>query len=191
MVGNYMIYAARKVNASRLKRNSPKTIEFRALRNYCKDYFTKDLQRINWVSTLEPICDNPNEMAFVFIDLFKKVLKVHAPLKKRKVRSEYGPWLTSDITKSMEERDKIKKLALKDPKLWRMYRTLRNKVTNTIRLSVNKYYQSLVTKTKNNPKNMWKTIDKILHKTSGTAAISELRDEDVIVKSNPDHRKTQ
>ena len=29
---------------------------------------------------------------------------------------------------------------------------------------------------------MWKTIDKILHKTSGTTAISELKDGDTIVK---------
>ena len=105
MVDHYMIYAVLKVNASRLKRNSPKTIEFRALRNYCKDNFIKDLQRINWVSTLEPMCDSPNEMAVVVIDIFKKILKAHALLKKRKVRSEYTPWLTSDIIKSMEERD--------------------------------------------------------------------------------------
>ena len=30
---------------------------------------------------------------------------------------------------------------------------------------------------------MWKTIDKMLQKTPGTTAISELRDEDVIVKN--------
>ena len=83
----------------------------------------------------------------------------------------------------MEERDKMKKLASKDPKLWSMYKTLRNRVTNSLRLSVRKYYQDLVTKNKNNPKNMWKTIDKILNRTSGTTAISELRDEDVIVKN--------
>ena len=29
---------------------------------------------------------------------------------------------------------------------------------------------------------MWKTIDKILHKTSGTTTISELKDGDTIVK---------
>ena len=29
---------------------------------------------------------------------------------------------------------------------------------------------------------MWKTIDKILHKTSGTTTISELKDGDMIVK---------
>ena len=86
MVDHYMIYAVRKVNASRLKRSSPKTIEFRSLRNYCKeDFFIKDLQRINWVSILEPMSDSPNEMASVFIDIFEKLLKVHAPLKKRRL----------------------------------------------------------------------------------------------------------
>ena len=75
----------------------------------------------------------------------------------------------------MEERDRMKKLASKDPNLWPKYEILRNKVTNNIRLSVTKYYQELVTKNKNDPKKMWKTIDKILHKTSGTTKISELR----------------
>ena len=178
-----MIYAVRKVNALRLKRSSPKTIEFRSVRNYCKEDFIKDLHRINWVSTLEPMSDSPNEMASVFIDIFEKLLKVHAPLKKWKVRSEYTPWLTSDIEKSMKDRDKLKKFASKDPKLWPIYKTLRNRVTNSLRLSVRKYYQDLVTKSKNNPKNMWKTIDKILHKTSGTTAISELKYEEVIVKN--------
>ena len=82
----------------------------------------------------------------------------------------------------MEERDRMKKLASKDPNLWPKYKILRNKVTNNIRLSVTKYYQELVTKNKNDPKKMWKTIDKILHKTSGTTTISELKDGDTIVK---------
>ena len=30
---------------------------------------------------------------------------------------------------------------------------------------------------------MWKTIDKILHRTSGTTTISEIKDGDTIVKS--------
>ena len=82
----------------------------------------------------------------------------------------------------MEERDRIKKLASKDPNLWPRYKILRNKVTNNIRLSVSKYYQELVTKNKNDPKKMWKTIDKIPHKTSGTTTISELKEGDTIVK---------
>ena len=117
MVDHYMIYAVRKLNAWRLKRNSPKTIEFRALRNYCKEDFLKNLQIIDWASTLESKSDNPNEMARKFHQIFEHLLNFHAPLKKRKVRNEYSPWITSDIKKSMEERDGLKKLASKDPNL--------------------------------------------------------------------------
>ena len=51
-----------------------------------------------------------------------------------------------------------------------------------IKNTQNQYYQELVTKNKNDPEKMWKTIDKILHKTSGTTTISELKDGDTIVK---------
>ena len=87
MVDHYMIYAVRKVNAWRLKRNSPKTIEFRALRNYCKEDFLKDLQMIDWASTLESKSDNPSEMASTIHEIFEHLLNFHAPLKKRKVRN--------------------------------------------------------------------------------------------------------
>ena len=121
-------------------------------------------------------------MARTFHEIFEHLLNFHAPLKKRKVRNEYAPWITSDIKRGMEERDRMKKLASKDPNLWPKYKILRNKVTNNIRLSDTKYYQELVTKNKNDPKKMGKTIDKILHKTSGTTTLSELKDGDTIVK---------
>ena len=76
--------------------------------------------------------DNPSEMAFKFHEIFEHLLNFHAPLKKRKVRSEYAPWITSDIKRSMEERDKMKKLASKDQRLWPKYKILRNKVTSNI-----------------------------------------------------------
>ena len=186
MADHYTSYAVRKVNASRFKRNSPKMIEFCALRNYCKDDLIKDLQHINWVSTLEPMSDSPNGVASVFIDIFKKILKVHASLNKRKVRREYAPWLTSGIKKSKEEHDKMKKLASKDPKLWPKYKTLRYRVTNKYHKEIRKYYKDLVTKSKSNITWIWKAIEKILHKTSGTTANSELRDEDVTCKKTND-----
>ena len=114
--------------------------------------FQKDLQLINWASILEPMSDNANEMASTFQEIFEHLLNLHALLKKRKVKNEYAPWITSDIKRSMEERNKMKKLALKDPNLWPRYKILRNKVTNKIRLSVTKYYQDLVSTNKNNPK---------------------------------------
>ena len=115
MVDHYMIYAVRKINAWRLKRKNPKTIESRALRNYCKENFQKDLQLINWASILEPMSDNPSEMALTFQEIFEHLLNFHAPLKKRKVKSEYAPWITSYIKRSMEERNKMKKTSIEGP----------------------------------------------------------------------------
>ena len=84
MVDHYMIYAVRKINAWRLRRKNPKTIESRALRNYCKGNFQKDLQLINWASILEPTSDNPSEMASTIQEIFEHLLNFHAPLKKRR-----------------------------------------------------------------------------------------------------------
>ena len=128
MVDHYMIYAMRKINAWRLKRKHSKTIESRALRNYCKEDFQKDLQLIDWASILAPLSDNPSEMASAFQEAFEHLLTLHAPLKKMKVKSEYAPWITLDIKRSMEERNNMKKLALKDPNLWPKYKILRSKV---------------------------------------------------------------
>ena len=44
------------------------------------------------------------------------------------------------------------------------YRKLRNKVTSELRKSVDDYYMSLVEETSNNPKEMWKTVNKVLIK---------------------------
>ena len=64
------------------QRNSPKTTELRALRNYCKEDFLKDLQLINWASTLESKGYNPSEMASTFHEIFEHLLNSHAPLEK-------------------------------------------------------------------------------------------------------------
>ena len=116
MVDHYMIHVVHKENAWRLKRNSPKTIEYRALRNYCKEDFLQDLQLMDWASTSESKSDNPSEIASTFHEIFEYVLSFHAPLKIRKVRNEYSPWITSDIKKSIEEPDKLKKIGFEGPK---------------------------------------------------------------------------
>ena len=45
------------------------------------------------------------------------ILEKHAPTRIRKVRSEYAPWLTSNIKKNMYGRDYLKKMAIKHKSL--------------------------------------------------------------------------
>ena len=75
-------------------------------------------------------------MASVFQELFDAILNLHAPLRKRKGKSEYAPWLNADIRSLMMRRDKAKKDTRRNPALWPLYKKLRNEVTEAIRIAM-------------------------------------------------------
>ena len=76
----------------------------------------------------------------------------------------------------MEERDRAKKNSIKSPKLLKSYKSLRNKVTNAIRSSIRSHYQSLINENKDNPKNMRRTINKVLDMAPNSTTIMQVRD---------------
>ena len=76
----------------------------------------------------------------------------------------------------MEERDRAKKNSIKNPKLLKSYKSLRNKVTNTIKSSIRLHYQSMIIENKDNPRNIWRTINKVLDKASNSTTILQIRD---------------
>ena len=76
----------------------------------------------------------------------------------------------------MEERDGAKKNSIKNPKLLKSYKSLRNKVTNTIRSSIRLHNQSMINENKGNPKNIWRTINKVLDKAPNSTTIMQVRD---------------
>ena len=65
----------------------------------------------------------------------------------------------------IHERDHTKKRAEKDRSLWPKYKRLRNKVTNELRRVIEGYFCNLIDENSNNPKEMWKTINKVLNKS--------------------------
>ena len=92
-----------------------------------------------------------------------------------RIRNQSAPWIKSQIKRLMEERDRVKKNSIKNPTLLKSYKSLRIKVTNTIRSSIT-HYQSLINENKNNPKNMWRTINKVLDKAPNPPTIMQVRD---------------
>ena len=112
MVDHYMVYGIRKVNAWRLKgKNKPKILETRSFTKYDNTSFINDLRQIDWSTILSPLAENPNLMASTFQEIFESILDKHAPLKKRRVRSETAPWLNQSIRNLMKERDLAKRTA--------------------------------------------------------------------------------
>ena len=104
-------------------------------------------------------------MAATFQDVFESVLNLHAPLRKKRVRSEYAPWLSASLKNLIKERDKVKLKAEGQREMWPKYKPLRNQVTKRIRTAIQDYCSGLIKEHENDPKRMWKTINKVLVKT--------------------------
>ena len=57
--------------------------------------------------------------------------------------------------------------------LWSNYK-LCNEVTSKIRYSIEEHYSNLIKQHKDNPKEMWKTVDKVWSRATATTTISGL-----------------
>jgi hypothetical protein len=84
-----------------------KVVVTRCLKNYNSHEFNEDL-KYNF-ENFDFDTSDPNKMWESWKNIFNMVLEKHAPTRIRKVRSEYAPWLTSNIKKSMYHRDYLKK----------------------------------------------------------------------------------
>ena len=105
---------------------------------------------------------NPTGAWELWKQSFLAVAKLHAPVKKRRVRNSNSnaPWLTPEIKRLMWERDRIKRIAIvtSDQLKWAEYRRLRNRVNHSIKASKKNYFadrramqlKSLMFKTVNN-----------------------------------------
>ena len=66
------------------------------------------------------------------------------------------------LRKSMETRNRLREIAAKSPEMWSAYSRQRHRVTKEVRHSIRDYYEGLIEKNKGDPKNMWKTINRVL-----------------------------
>ena len=113
-------------------------------------------------------------MAATFQEVFESIFDLHAPLRRKRVRSEFAPWLTPSLRNLMLERDRLKVQAEKSPEMWSAYKRKRNQVTNEMRISIRDYYHGLIEENIGDPKKMWRTINKVLDKDVNTVSLSSL-----------------
>ena len=66
------------------------------------------------------------------VGTFQEILNMHASIKKKRVRSEFAPWLTPSLGKSMETRDKRRAAALKSSEMWSTSTKQRNRITKKL-----------------------------------------------------------
>ena len=171
---HYLIYCIRKIDAWRIEKTviTPKIVESLNMRKYDKSLFREDLKQIDWKAILDAFTGDPSRMANAFQEIFNSVLNEHAPIKKRRVKTEFAPWLTSNLRKELETRYRLKKMATCFPELWSSYTRQRNRVTKLIRNYIQEQNKVIIESSKGDPKKMWNTVNRVLNKDTQSPVLS-------------------
>ena len=170
-----LVYVCLKIS---LPRNKPKMVESRDLKNYNVNCFNDHLSHLLNNSPWNQ--NDPDQLWDQFRNIFNHAFDIYAPVKTRKVRSTYSPWLTANIRCEMNKRDYLKKRAAKtnSKKLHRAYKGKRNEVNKLIKSAKFQYCKDNIELNKHNPKGMWKNINQVMSgrgRHSKTTTISSIK----------------
>ena len=133
-----LVYVCRKVS---IPKEKFKFVESRQFKHFNRIKFQEDLRHA--FISINAISD-PNLAWEIWKREFLKVSDKHAPIRHRKVRSEYKPWLTQDIKKLSYHRDYLKQKAVKlgSSVYNEAYKKCRNYVNRLIKTTKSNYYNS-------------------------------------------------
>lgn len=142
----------------------------RSYKHFNNDEFEKELSEINWTLLFEN--KNTEQCFEIFFNKVEGILNVMAPIKtltKKETDLYEKPWITTGLLKSMKNRDKIHKRFVKEKDveikngLFREYKSKRNMIVKLLRITKSDYYEHLFLENKNNMKETWKNIRKIIN----------------------------
>ena len=72
--------------------------------------FIQDLSRVYWDDLVD--YDDPNAIVDMWTIMFTSIIDKHAPLRKRKGKNTYSPWVTPDLVRKRRLRDMLKSKAV-------------------------------------------------------------------------------
>ena len=98
-----------------------------------------------------------------FCSKLKAVFDDHAPFVEKRIKGKKSPWLSCEVKKSMNDRDKLLRKARKSKNEadWVAYKRLRNYCTNLIKRSKASFRRNLLAENIGNPRKFWSTIKTI------------------------------
>jgi hypothetical protein len=103
------------------------------------------------------------------------------------LRSRYRdklPWLTPQLRHLIKRKNKLYKRSLKNPTLYNLnvYKQLKRKLNNDLRLAEKNYFQNLFDRYKNDPKKTWGIIKDVISCTNSKGTLSS---DEFIIGGNP------
>ena len=167
-----LVYLCRKLS---IPKAPPKTVLIRHYKNYDVNKFNNDLREIFSLPLDPAILNDPNALWNDFKTKFLSVADKHAPIRQRRVRSEYKPWLTNEIKQMSYHRDYLKKksIKLRSTNYDEAYKRCKNKLNNLIKETKHEYFRNKLSNAENS-KESWQTINELLNKRPKTTEVKEL-----------------
>ena len=131
-----LVYICRKIS---LPKQRPKTVETRQFKHFNTSAFQHDLCEVFKTRAFH---SDPNIAWEEWREAFLNVANFHAPIRTRRVKSAYTPWLTDDIKKLSYHRDYLRKKSarLNSTNFFNAYKKCRNQVTKLIKDEKAKYF---------------------------------------------------
>ena len=150
----------------------PRILEYRSYKNFNSILFNDDLRNIPWHIVENE--DNVDDALFTWNKMFSEVADQHAPVKSRRVKGTPLPWMNSQISDTMKERDWAHRKAQKSSnsaRHWSMYAKLRNQVNGLVRTAKSKYYCDMIEEAKGDSEKVWKAVNEACNRNSSLESI--------------------
>ena len=104
--------------------------------------------------------------------MFTNVADLPAPIKKLRTKGIQTPWLTTDLSKAIQDRDYHHRKAVKSisPFHWMMYKNIKSYVNTNVKKCKDEYYSNLVNTNKGNNGALWNTLNDISSRKSNSSS---------------------
>ena len=133
-----------------VRRAPGRVIEYRSYKTYSKQSFLADLVHVNFDLIDEE--QDINVAVSTWNELFTNVADLHAPIKKLRTKGIQTPWLITDLSNAMQDRDYHHRKAVKSnsPFHWMMYKKIKSYVNINDKKCKAEYYSNLINTNKGN-----------------------------------------
>ena len=152
-----------------------------------RDYKTYDSQSFDNILyyTLSTI-DRGDMNQELFQESVMNLLNTHAPLKKKFVRANNGPFMTKTLSKAFMKRSRLKNIYLKSPTVinGNIFKKHRNYCVNLLKREKRNYYNNLNTKLITDNKKFWKTVKPLFSEKHITSLKFTLVESDTIISDD-------
>ena len=124
-----VVYNCRKI---RIMKEKPKLVETRQFEHFNAQQFQNDLC---CAFSAFPNFNDVNNAWKTWKEIFLGIANQQAPLRHKRVKSKYSPWMTNEIKRQCHHRDYLRKKAIRlnSPWYFRAYKQCKNKLNKCIK----------------------------------------------------------